>query len=122
MMFSKLIVLAQMGSTIAIGLLVDTLIVRSLLMPSIATHAGPVVLVAASRLPPRRLSIPEAAAATSAEGRPGPTVRRCLRGCKRDPDARCRRLRDSLTSRGLSDGAVIRRLHEVAGPPLLMHQ
>jgi RND superfamily putative drug exporter len=40
MMFSKLIVLAQMGSTIAIGLLVDTLIVRSLLMPSIATLLG----------------------------------------------------------------------------------
>jgi RND superfamily putative drug exporter len=40
MMFSKLIVLAQMGSTIAIGLLVDTFIVRSLLMPSIATLLG----------------------------------------------------------------------------------
>jgi RND superfamily putative drug exporter len=40
MMFSKLTVLAQMGSTIAIGLLVDTLIVRSLLMPSIATLLG----------------------------------------------------------------------------------
>ena len=40
MMGSKLIVLAQMGSTIAIGLLVDTLIVRSLLMPSIATLLG----------------------------------------------------------------------------------
>jgi RND superfamily putative drug exporter len=33
-------VLAQMGSTIAIGLLVDTFIVRSLLMPSIATMLG----------------------------------------------------------------------------------
>jgi RND superfamily putative drug exporter len=40
MMLSKLTVLAQMGSTIAIGLLVDTLIVRSLLMPSIATLLG----------------------------------------------------------------------------------
>ena len=40
MMGSKLIVLAQMGSTIALGLLVDTLIVRSLLMPSIATLLG----------------------------------------------------------------------------------
>jgi RND superfamily putative drug exporter len=40
MMGSKLTVLAQMGSTIAIGLLVDTLIVRSLLMPSIATLLG----------------------------------------------------------------------------------
>ena len=40
MMGSQLIVLAQMGSTIAIGLLVDTLIVRSLLMPSIATLLG----------------------------------------------------------------------------------
>ena len=40
MMGSKLIVLAQMGSTIAIGLLVDTFIVRSLLMPSIAVMLG----------------------------------------------------------------------------------
>ncbi|MBI3212274.1 MAG: MMPL family transporter [Mycobacterium sp.] len=40
MLGSKLVVLAQMGSTIAIGLLVDTLIVRSLLMPSIATLLG----------------------------------------------------------------------------------
>ena len=40
MLGSKLIVLAQMGSTIALGLLVDTLIVRSLLMPSIATLLG----------------------------------------------------------------------------------
>lgn len=40
MMGSELIVLAQMGSTIAIGLLVDTFIVRSLLMPSIATLLG----------------------------------------------------------------------------------
>ncbi|BBY58779.1 MMPL/RND family transporter [Mycolicibacterium sarraceniae] len=40
MMISKLVVLAQMGSTIAIGLLIDTFIVRSLLMPSIATMLG----------------------------------------------------------------------------------
>ena len=40
MVGSKLIALAQMGSTIAIGLLVDTLIVRSLLMPSIAVLLG----------------------------------------------------------------------------------
>ena len=40
MMGSDLVVLAQMGSTIAIGLLVDTFIVRSLLMPSIATMLG----------------------------------------------------------------------------------
>ena len=40
MMVSELTVLAQIGSTIGIGLLVDTLIVRSLLMPSIATLLG----------------------------------------------------------------------------------
>jgi RND superfamily putative drug exporter len=40
MLGSNLVVLAQMGSTIAIGLLLDTLIVRSLLMPSIATLLG----------------------------------------------------------------------------------
>ena len=40
MLGSSLTVLAQMGSTIAIGLLVDTLVVRSFLMPSIATLLG----------------------------------------------------------------------------------
>jgi putative drug exporter of the RND superfamily len=40
MLGSSLIIVAQMGSTIAIGLLLDTLIVRSLLMPSIATLLG----------------------------------------------------------------------------------
>jgi putative drug exporter of the RND superfamily len=40
MLGSSLIIIAQMGSTIAIGLLLDTLIVRSLLMPSIATLLG----------------------------------------------------------------------------------
>src|ERR1700745_3037919 len=40
MLGSSLRILAQMGSTIAIGLLLDTLIVRSLLMPSIATLLG----------------------------------------------------------------------------------
>jgi RND superfamily putative drug exporter len=40
MMFSKLVVLAQMGSTIAIGLLVDTFVVHAFLMPSIATLLG----------------------------------------------------------------------------------
>ena len=40
MTISDLTVLAQLGSTVAIGLLMDTLIVRSLLMPSIATLLG----------------------------------------------------------------------------------
>jgi RND superfamily putative drug exporter len=40
MLGSDLRVIAQMGSTIAIGLLLDTLIVRSLLMPSIAVLLG----------------------------------------------------------------------------------
>jgi RND superfamily putative drug exporter len=40
MLGSSLRIIAQFGSTIAIGLLLDTLIVRSLLMPSIATLLG----------------------------------------------------------------------------------
>jgi len=40
MLGSSLRIIAQVGSTIAIGLLLDTLIVRSLLMPSIATLLG----------------------------------------------------------------------------------
>jgi RND superfamily putative drug exporter len=40
MLGSSLIIIAQLGSTIAIGLLLDTLIVRTLLMPSIATLLG----------------------------------------------------------------------------------
>ena len=40
MLGSSLAVIGQFGSTVAIGLLLDTLIVRSLLMPSIATLLG----------------------------------------------------------------------------------
>jgi len=40
MLGSNLRIIAQLGSTIAIGLLLDTLIVRTLLMPSIATLLG----------------------------------------------------------------------------------
>jgi putative drug exporter of the RND superfamily len=40
MLGSDLRIIAQFGSTIAVGLLLDTLIVRSLLMPSIATLLG----------------------------------------------------------------------------------
>jgi putative drug exporter of the RND superfamily len=40
MLASNLRIIAQLGSTIAIGLLLDTLIVRTLLMPSIATLLG----------------------------------------------------------------------------------
>jgi putative drug exporter of the RND superfamily len=40
MLGSSLRIIAQMGSTIAIGLLLDTLVVRTLLMPSIATLLG----------------------------------------------------------------------------------
>jgi RND superfamily putative drug exporter len=40
MLESNLVILAQQGSTVAIGLVLDTLIVRSLLMPSIATLLG----------------------------------------------------------------------------------
>ena len=40
MLGSNLRIIAQLGSTIAVGLLLDTLIVRTLLMPSIATLLG----------------------------------------------------------------------------------
>jgi RND superfamily putative drug exporter len=40
MLGSELRIIAQLGSTIAIGLLLDTLVVRTLLMPSIATLLG----------------------------------------------------------------------------------
>jgi putative drug exporter of the RND superfamily len=40
MLGSDLTVLGQFGSTVCIGLLLDTLIVRTLLMPSIATLLG----------------------------------------------------------------------------------
>src|ERR1700730_13595686 len=40
MLGSDLRIIAQLGSTIAIGLLLDTLVVRTLLMPSIATLLG----------------------------------------------------------------------------------
>jgi RND superfamily putative drug exporter len=59
MLGSSLIIVAQLGSTIAIGLLLDTLIVRTLLMPSIATLLGrwfwwpQVVYPHGDRKPPR---------------------------------------------------------------------
>jgi hypothetical protein len=40
-MFSDLIVLGQIGTTIALGLLFDTLIVRSFMTPSIAASVSP---------------------------------------------------------------------------------
>src|SRR5208337_3005763 len=40
MLGSDLTILGQFGSTVCIGLLLDTLIVRTLLMPSIATLLG----------------------------------------------------------------------------------
>jgi RND superfamily putative drug exporter len=40
MLGSDLMVLGQFGSTVCIGLLLDTLVVRTLLMPSIATMLG----------------------------------------------------------------------------------
>jgi RND superfamily putative drug exporter len=40
MLGSELRVIGQMGTTICIGLLLDTLVVRTLLMPSIATLLG----------------------------------------------------------------------------------
>src|SRR6185369_12301218 len=64
-------------------------------------HAGPVVLVAAGRLPPRRLSIPETAAATSAEGRPGPGHSGAARAGVSEIRCGCPRLR-TATSRGLA--------------------
>ena len=44
--FSDLLVLGQIGTTIALGLMFDTLIVRSFMTPSIARSARAVVLVA----------------------------------------------------------------------------
>ena len=38
--FSDLLVLGQIGTTIALGLLFDTLVVRSFMMPSIAALMG----------------------------------------------------------------------------------
>ncbi|HZU47264.1 MAG TPA: MMPL family transporter, partial [Mycobacterium sp.] len=38
--FSALVILAQVGTTIALGLLFDTLIVRSFMTPSVATLLG----------------------------------------------------------------------------------
>jgi RND superfamily putative drug exporter len=40
MLGSDLTVLGQFGSTVCIGLLLDTLVVRTLLMPSLATMLG----------------------------------------------------------------------------------
>ncbi len=49
MAVSELTVIGQVGTTIGLGLLFDTLIVRSLMTPAIAALLGQVVLVAAAR-------------------------------------------------------------------------
>ena len=41
MMFSDLLIIGQVGTTIGLGLLFDTLIVRSFMTPSIAALLGP---------------------------------------------------------------------------------
>ena len=46
-MFADLRILGQIGTTIALGLLFDTLIVRSFMTPAVAALLGPLVLVAA---------------------------------------------------------------------------
>ena len=70
--FSDLRVLGQIGTTIALGLLFDTLIVRSFMTPSIAALLGPLVLVAAAgAAPPGQ---PDAAALRV-------TRRRCANCC-----------------------------------------
>ena len=54
MVSSDLRVVGQIGTTIMIGLLFDTLVVRSFMMPADRDAAGPLVLVAASGAHPRR--------------------------------------------------------------------
>ena len=56
MLSSDLRIAGQIGSTIMLGLLFDTLVVRSFMTPSIAALLGPLVLVAAARPHPRRPS------------------------------------------------------------------
>ncbi len=48
MVVSDLRVVGQVGTTIGLGLLFDTLVVRSFMTPSIAALLGPLVLVAAA--------------------------------------------------------------------------
>ena len=71
MLGSDLRIIAQLGSTIAIGLLLDTLIVRSLLMPSIATLLGRWFWWP-RHLPPRRLHHAPDLAADRLDARDGP--------------------------------------------------
>ena len=51
MMVSELRIIARAGTTIGLGLLFETLIVRSLMTPSIAALFGTLVLVAANSRP-----------------------------------------------------------------------
>ena len=75
--FADLRILGQIGTTIALGLLFDTLIVRSFMTPSIARAARALVLVAATGAAPARqpdasaLRITPIGASTAAVGRRG---------------------------------------------------
>ena len=111
MLGSELTILGQFGSTVCIGLLLDTLVVRTLLMPSIATmlgrwfwwpqivrprpasfmlrSSGPRPLVRAYLLPPPAEAEPEA----ELRGRHGMRdLEPRDRGCLQDhTEGRCRR-------------------------------
>ena len=49
-----LVVLTELGFTIAFGVLLDTLIVRSILVPALTLDIGPAILVAVEARPPSR--------------------------------------------------------------------
>ncbi len=92
MLGSDLVVLAQMGSTIAIGLLLDTLIVRSTADAVDRDPAGPVDLVAASGLSAQGQSFVGSAAPKRppGAGRRGHGACRCLRVSPLPPPVRRR--------------------------------
>ena len=79
MVVSDLRVVGQVGTTIGLGLLFDTLVIRSFMTPSIAALLGPLVLVAAAGAPaPDSRALARAAQTCGRTGR-----RRTRASCKR---------------------------------------
>jgi RND superfamily putative drug exporter len=71
--FSDLVVMAQVGTTIALGLLFDTLIVRSFMTPAIAGLMGkwfwwPQIIIPKTAWRPARPTDPEPATAPVPSG------------------------------------------------------
>ena len=106
MAVSELTVIGQVGTTIGLGLLFDTLVVRSFMTPSIAALLGPVVLVAAA-----------SAAAAVAAPWPKPSQQSAVSGARRRPV-----MKRTVVGIGVGDSGIGVRRARACRPRHRLHQ